>query len=444
MTTRRLPTRWLATLGLLFATTVFAAPPTAPSSPRVHPSRGTTLDRVVAVVNDGVVLESDLNSEVQAVSQRLRAQNVPLPADQVVREQVLERLVLETIQDQHAEHAGITVSDEQVNAALQDIARRNNVSFEQLPNKLAAEGLVYADYRGNLRREIQRQLLRARDVVQRISITPRELEQYIERQKGTASANNEYNISHILIAIAQDANPGQLAAARSKAEDLVTRARGGEAFNQLAVSYSDSQTALDGGTLGWLKGPALPTFLADIVPRMKPGQISDVIQTGSGFHLVRLNDTRTITNTQIVKQTHLRHILLKTTEIQDDATVRQKLSEMRAQILAGADFAVLAKASSVDPGSAIEGGDLGWTTLESFAPEFSRQADQLKDNEISEPFQTQFGWHIVQMLGRRDFDNTATAEREQAFEQLRASRVDEATEIWLQQLRDEAYVELKL
>ncbi|HMI36300.1 MAG TPA: peptidylprolyl isomerase [Steroidobacteraceae bacterium] len=444
MTTRRLPTRWLATLGLAFATTVFAAPPTAPSSPRVHPSRGTTLDRVVAVVNDGVVLESELDSEVQAVSLRLRAQNVALPAEQVVREQVLERLVLETIQDQHAEHAGITVSDEQVNSALQDIARRNNVSFEQLPNKLAAEGLVYADYRSNLRREIQRQLLRARDVVQRISITPRELEQYIERQKGTASANNEYNISHILVAIAQDANPGQLTAARSKAEDLVTRARNGEAFNQLAVSYSDSQTALDGGTLGWLKGPALPTFLADIVPRMKPGQISDVIQTGSGFHLVRLNDMRMVTNTQIVKQTHLRHILLKTTEIQDDATVRQKLSEMRAQILAGADFAVLAKASSVDPGSAIEGGDLGWTTLESFAPEFVRQADQLKDNEISEPFQTQFGWHIVQMLGRRDFDNTATAEREQAFEQLRASRVDEATDIWLQQLRDEAYVELKL
>ena len=445
MTTRRLPTRWLATLGLAFATTVFAAPPTAPSSPRVHPSRGTTLDRVVAVVNDGVVLESELDSEVQAVSLRLRAQNVALPAEQVVREQVLERLVLETIQDQHAEHAGITVSDEQVNSALQDIARRNNVSFEQLPNKLAAEGLVYADYRSNLRREIQRQLLRARDVVQRISITPRELEQYIERQKGTASANNEYNISHILVAIAQDANPGQLTAARSKAEDLVTRARNGEAFNQLAVSYSDSQTALDGGTLGWLKGPALPTFLADIVPRMKPGQISDVIQTGSGFHLVRLNDMRMVTNTQIVKQTHLRHILLKTSEVEDDATVQQKLAAMRAQILAGtAEFAVLAKTSSADPGSAIEGGDLGWTALETFVPEFAHRADALKDNEISEPFKTQFGWHIVQMLGRRDFDNTATAEREQAFEQLRASRVDEATDIWLQQLRDEAYVELRL
>jgi peptidyl-prolyl cis-trans isomerase SurA len=444
MTTRRLTTRWLASVALCLSAAAYAVAPAAPPSPRAQASRGTPLDRIVAVVNDGVVLESELNNEVQVVTQRLRAQNVALPAEQVVREQVLERLVLELIQEQRAERAGISVSDEQINAALQDIAQRNNVSFNQLPDKLASEGLVYADYRRNLRREIQRQLLRGRDVMQRISVSPRELDQYIERQKGTASAKGEFNVSHILVAIAQDASPGQLAAARAKAEDLVTRARNGEAFNQLAVSFSDSQTALDGGSLGWLKGPALPTFLADVVPRMKPGQISEVIQTGSGFHLVRLNDMRSITTAQIVKQTHLRHILLKTSEIQDDATVRQKLTEMRTQILAGADFAVLAKAGSADPGSAIEGGDLGWTTLDNFAPEFSRQAESLQDNEISEPFKTQFGWHIVQMLGRRDFDNTATAEREQAFQQLRESRVDEATEIWLQQLRDEAYVELRL
>jgi peptidyl-prolyl cis-trans isomerase SurA len=223
------------------------------------------------------------------------------------------------------------------------------------------------------------------------------------------------------------------------------RAAKGEPFNQLAVSYSDSQTALEGGALGWLKGPALPTFLADIVPRMKPGQVSDIVQTGSGFHIVRLNETRSGSGPQIIKQTHLRHILMTTNEVQDDATVRQKLSELRAQVLAGSsDFAVLAKASSADPGSAVDGGDLGWTTLDTFVPEFSRQAEQLKDNEISEPFKTQFGWHIVQLLGRRDFDNTATAERTQAMIQLRESRVDEATEIWLQQLRDEAYVELRL
>jgi len=439
--------KFLILWGLLPAALVWGALPAgAADTPaaRAHASRGTTLERVVAVVNDGVVLQSELDAQVSEVTQRLRAQNVALPPDKVIRDQVLERLVLEEVQAQHAEHAGIVVSDEQVNAALQDIAVRNKVSFDQLPDKLASEGLVYADYRKNLRREIQRQMLRGRDVVQRINISPRELDQYIERQKGTASANSEYNVAHILVAIPQDANPTQLAAARAKAEDIAARAAKGEAFDRLAVSYSDSQTALEGGALGWVKGPSLPTFLADVVPRMKPGEISGVLQTGSGFHLVRLNDMRTGAGQQIIKQTHLRHILLKTTEVQDDATVRQKLTDMRTQILAGADFAVLAKTSSADPGSAVEGGDLGWTTLETFVPEFARHAEALKDNEISEPFKTQFGWHIVQVLGRRDFDNTATAEREQAFQQLRESRVDEATEIWLQQLRDEAYVELRL
>jgi peptidyl-prolyl cis-trans isomerase SurA len=440
-----LPLAAMAAFALCVVTTAATAADAAAPAARAKASRGVPLDRVVAVINDGVVLESELNEQVAEITQRLRSQNVALPEASVLRDQVLERLVLEEVQEQHADRAGIVVSDEQVNAALQDIASRNKVSFDQLPEKLASEGLVYADYRKNLRREIQRQMLRTRDVIQRINISPRELDQYIERQKNTASANNEYNVAHILIAVAQDASPTQLAAAKQKADDVAARAAKGEPFNQLAVTYSDSQTALEGGALGWLKGPSLPTFLADVVPRMKPGQVSEVLQTGSGFHLVRLNDMRTVATTQIVKQTHLRHILLKTSEVEDDATVQQKLATMRAQILAGtADFAVLAKTSSADPGSAVEGGDLGWTVLETFVPEFAHQADALKDTEISEPFKTQFGWHIVQMLGRRDFDNTATAEREQAYAQLRESRVDEATDIWLQQLRDEAYVELRL
>ncbi len=411
---------------------------------RAKASHGELLDRVVAVVNDGVVLDSELTSQVNEVTQRLRAQKVQLPADQVVREQVLERLVVETIQAQRADKAGIIVSDEQVNAALEDIAKRNKVAFDKLPEMLSAEGLVYADYRANLRREIQRQMLRSRDVVQRIAVSPRELDQYIERQKNTATAANEYNVSHILIAVAQDATPAQLASARAKADDIAARATKGEAFDQLAISFSDSQTALEGGALGWLKGPALPTFLAEVVPRMQAAQVSAVLQTGSGFHVVRLNEMRLGTGTQIIKQVHLRHILLTTNEVQDDATVKQKLGEMRAQILGGADFAVLAKASSTDSGSAVEGGDLGWSTLETFVPEFAKTAAALKENEISEPIRTQFGWHIVQLLGRRDFDNTATAQREQAYMQLRESRVDEATDVWLQQLRDEAYVELRL
>jgi peptidyl-prolyl cis-trans isomerase SurA len=429
----------------LGAACIAAAATTETPVPRAHPTHGETLDRVVAVVNDGVVTESELNAEVRDVTRRLRAQQVNLPSDDVMRSQVLERLVLETIEQQRADHAGIIVSDEQVNAALQDIARRNSVKFDQLPEKLAEEGIVYSDFRNNLRREIQRQMLRNRDVVQRINISPRELDHYMERMKGTASAGNEYNVSHILVAVAQDASPEQMAAARKKAETVEARAAKGEDFSQLAVSYSDSQTALEGGSLGWIKGPSLPTFLAEVVPRMKPGQVSELLQTGSGFHVVRLNDVRTAGGAQMIKQVHLRHILLKTTEVEDDAIVKQKLTEMRSEVLAGnADFAVLAKASSADPGSAIDGGDLGWTTLDTFVPDFAQVAAGLKDQEISQPFRTQYGWHIVQKLGERDFDNTATAQREQAYAQLRESRVDEATDVWLQQLRDEAYVEIRL
>jgi len=411
---------------------------------RAQASRGVELDRVVAVVNDGVVLESELDAQVREVTQRLTSQNVSLPPEAVMRSQVLEQLVLEEIQAQRAERAGISVSDEQVNAALEDIARRQQVPFAQLPEKLAETGYVYADFRASLRREIQRELLRSRDVVQRINISPRELDQYLEKQQKSVSPNAEYNVSHILVAVAQDAAPADMLAARQKAQGLAARIANGESFSQLAVTFSDSQTALDGGSLGWRKGPELPTFLADIVGRLKPGETSEVIQTPTGFHLVRLNEIRAGSGPQIIEQVHLRHILIKTNEVQDDPTVKQKLADMRQRILGGEDFAVLAKATSEDPGSAVQGGDLGWSKLDAYVGAFAQTAEGLQQNEISEPFKTDFGWHIVQMLGRRRFDNAANAAREQAFAQLRESRVDEATELWLQQLRDEAYVEMRL
>jgi peptidyl-prolyl cis-trans isomerase SurA len=424
-------------IGLGFAVTAGAVQ--APLS-----TRGDSLDRIVAVVNDGVVLESELAAATNEVRERLQSQKVTLPAEAVLRSQVLERLVLEEIQQQRAERAGITASDEQVNAALEDIARRNGIPFADLPAKLGGQGIVYADYRQQLKREIQRQMLRGRDVMQRISISPRELDQYLEQQKKTATASSEYNVSHILIAVAQDAPPAAVAEASQRAQDIVVRARKGEDFAQLAVTYSASQTALEGGALGWRKGPELPTFLAEVVAQLKPGEVSEVLQTATGFHIVRLNDKRSTGGSQIVEQVHLRHILIKTNEVMDDATVRQKLAQMRERILAGEDFAVLAKTNSEDPGSAINGGDLGWSQLSAYVGAFGTEANKLKDNEISAPFRTEYGWHIVQMLGRRQFDNTETAAREQAYEALRDARLDEATEAWLQQLRDEAYVEIRI
>jgi peptidyl-prolyl cis-trans isomerase SurA len=407
--------------------------------------KGVLLDKVVAIVNDGVVLESELAEQIKEIESRLRDQRVVLPSQDVLRSQVLDRLIVEEIQAQHADRAGIKISDEQVNAAMADIAQRQNITLAQLPDRLAGEGIDYAQYRNELRREIARQILRQRDVVSRIVVTPHELEQYLEHQKKTASAANEYNVSHILIALAQDAKPGQLATAIKLAHDVDERARNGEDFSKLAVTYSQSETALEGGALGWRKGTELPTFLADAIARMKPGEISDVIQTPSGFHIVKLNETRSAGGPQIIQQLHLRHILLKPTEIEDDATVQQRLARWREQILSGKEqFAVFAKTYSQDPSSAINGGDLGWEEPTTFVPEFAAAASKLKEGEISQPFRTQYGWHILQMLGKRDFDNTNEAARERAFTAMRDSRVEEATELWLQQIRDESYVDRRL
>jgi peptidyl-prolyl cis-trans isomerase SurA len=431
------------TLCLLGTTLGVGASGSAQAAELSH--KGELLDRIVAVVNDGVVLQSDLDALMAQITARLRNQNVALPPESVLRSQVLDQLVTEEIESQRADRAGIKVSDEQVNAALTEIARQQNVSFEDLPARLAQDGIDYAYYREQLRREIAREILQQQEVIQRIVVTPRELDQYIANQQNTVSGLYEYDASNILIAVAQDASPDQLAKARALAHDIDERAKRGEDFAKLAVAYSQAETALQGGALGWRKGSELPTFLADDIARLKPGAVSDVIQTSTGFHIVKLNARRAAGGEQVVQQVHLRHILMKPTELVDDATVQQRLATMRAQILAGKEeFAVLARTNSQDPGSAINGGDLGWSELSTFVPAFSAVVATLKDGEISQPFHTQFGWHIVQLLGRRDFDNTKDAERERAFEALRNGRIDEATEQWLQQLKDAAYVKQQL
>jgi len=406
-------------------------------------TRGELLDRVAAIVNDGVVLSSELDAQIDLVSERLRAQKMELPPQNVLRQQVLERLVLQEIQMQRANKDGIKVSDEMLNTALEDIAKRNNLTLSQLPGALAAQGIDYAAYRDDMRREIVLSLLRQRDVLQHIVITPREIDQYLDRQAHTPSERNEYNVSHILIAVAQDASQAQLEQASKRATDVYDRAKGGEDFAKLAVAYSNSQTALEGGALGWRKGSELPTFLADVVAKLKPGEVSEPLRTPTGFHIVRLNSVRGEQQQTIVSQVHVRHILMKTNELADDATVRQKLSAIRERIEKGEDFAGIAQITSEDPGSAANGGDLGWTSPDAFTPEFSKVIEGLKEGEISEPFHSQYGWHIAQVLGRRQYDNTDEVKRRQAAEAIRASKADEETELWLRRLRDDAFVEYK-
>jgi peptidyl-prolyl cis-trans isomerase SurA len=381
--------------------------------------------------------------QMDAVTKRLVDQKVELPSQNVLRQQVLDRLILQEIQAQRAKRVGLTISDEQLNSALQEIAVRNKIPFDQLPTALGAQGVDYKVYRESMRKELMLTTLRQRDVIAHINVTPRELDQYLARQQSAAS-NDDFNVSHILLSLPAAATPQQLEEISKKADDLSKRAAKGEDFGQLAIANSNSQTALDGGALGWRKGAQLPQFILDLVTRMKPGEVSEPVRTPSGYHIVKLNERRGGEAQVIINQIHVRHILIKTNELDDDETVRQKLAKLRERILKGEAFAGIASTTSEDPGSAPDGGDLGWTGPGTFVPEFDKAIADLKPNEITEPFKTRYGWHIVQLLGTRTYDSTDDVRRQKAFAAIRESKADEETELWLRRLRDDAFVETKM
>jgi peptidyl-prolyl cis-trans isomerase SurA len=428
-----------------FLALVCLAAAAAHAQTREASSSGTLLDRVAATVNDGVVLTSELEEQIFQISERMREQRMEMPPQNILRQQVLDRLVLQELQMQRADRAGIRVSDEILNNAMQDVADRNKIRLQDLPAALASQGIDYASFRENMRKELAMQMLQQRDVVARINVSPREIDQYLERRKKMPSEANTYNISHILIAVPPAATPEELDEANKKAEDVYKRATAGEDFGALAVSFSNAQTALEGGSLGDRKGSELPTFLGEAIATMKAGDVTKPIRTPSGYHLVKLNELKGGGAQSIENQVHVRHILIKPNELQDDATVQQKLATIRDRIVnKGENFMAVASVVSEDPGSAADGGDMGWAGPGTYVPEFDRQVSQLQPDEISQPFRTQFGWHIVQLLGRRQFDTTEEMQRRQAFQALRAAKVDEETELWLRRLRDEAYVESKL
>ncbi len=408
-------------------------------------SNGELLDRIAAVVNDGVVLNSQLEEQTEEITARLRQQNTELPARNVLRQQILERLVVEEIQMQRAGKLGLQVSDEMLNGALDDVAKRNNIGFADLPQALAQQGIDYRTFRDEIRRQMTLQLLRQRDVIARINVSPRELEQFMTRQQNAPDRNAEYNVSHILISVPVSASPEQIEAREARAKEVFSKAAGGEDFAQLAVTFSDSSTNIEGGSLGWRRGSQLPSILAEQVPKMKVGQTSQPIRTPSGFHLFRLNEVRGGVQQQVVAQVHARHILLRTNELEDDQTVQQKLANIRTRIVDGKeDFAAIAAVTSQDPGSAADGGDLGWAGPGTFVPEFEKQIDALSENEITQPFKSQYGWHIIQLLGRRQHDSTDDIRRQRAFAELREAKAEEETELWLRRLRDEAFVEYRM
>jgi len=403
---------------------------------------GVLLDRIVAVVNDGVVLKSELDDRVAQIDANMRARGVPpLPRDQI-EDQVLERLIIQETQHQRAHRLGIEIDDDSLNRMLTTIAQRNGIAFNELPQALAQQGVDYQRYREESRREMQIEQLRSRDVYSHINVSQSEIDAYLRKMSGR-DESTEYHLSHILISIPTGASNEQIEEARKRALELRERASGGEDFSRLAVAYSAGAQALQGGDLGWRKLSAVPTIFVDPVLRLKAGEVSDPIPSPSGFHLVRLDETRG-TSRIVITQRHVRHILVTPNEVLTEQMAYQKIVALRERIVAGEDFATIARENSDDHASASNGGDLGWSAPDSYAGAFEDALKGLRPNDLSQPVHTEFGWHLIELLETREHDDTEEQQRNIAFQELRKQKAEVETDHWERQLRDEAYVEIHL
>ena len=404
---------------------------------------GVLLDRIAAVVNEGIILQSQIESKIRLVVDQLREQRTQLPPRDVIEQQVLEQLIVQEVQLQRAQRLGIRVPDQMLNQTLQQVAQRNGISLSQLPNALSSQGIDYSQYREDMRNDMILDALMQRDVIARISVSEREIERFLQRQESSLGDQIDYDISHILIALGQVPSPEEVEAAEQKAEEIHQQLVAGAEFAESAVAYSDGQNALDGGRLGWRRGAQLPPVFFDVVRDMQPGDISPPIRSPSGVHLLKLDDVRG-SDRVIELQHHTRHILLRPDEILDDRAIKSKLERIRVRIVEdGEDFNDVARLESDDPGSGPLGGDLGWNTPGTFVPVFEEEVAALQPGQVSEPFRTEFGWHIVELIDRQERDTTEEVQRSRAIEAIRASKREQETEIWLRQLRDEAYVELR-
>ncbi|MGA9855474.1 MAG: peptidylprolyl isomerase [Gammaproteobacteria bacterium] len=404
-------------------------------------STGVLLDRVVAVVNDQVILQSELDVRVAAITRQIQAEGTTLPPENILRKQVLDQTIITKLELQQAAIKGISVSDDALNQTVNRIAERNGITFNQLPEKLQQSGINYADFRQELRNQLIIHNLQQQLVNDQMHITPREIQAQIAMDAANGNANSQYHISQILVTLPLDPSAAQVAEARKKAQDIYQQIKKGADFAAMAVEYSQGQQALKGGDLGWRKGSELPTIFADVIRQMKPGDVTEPLSSPSGFHILKLDDVKRADNKVLVNQTHARHILLRPSAIMTDAQAQAKLEDLRKEILNGADFAKLAEKYSEDPGSASNGGDLGWLDPGATVPEFQSQMDKLQVGEISEPFKTQFGWHIVQVLGRRQVDQTQEYTRNKAYEAIYARKSEEIIQNWTTALRGSAYIE---
>jgi peptidyl-prolyl cis-trans isomerase SurA len=402
------------------------------------------LDRVVAVVNSDVVTRLELDSQVRMATGRLQRQGTPLPPSDLLERQLLERIITSRVLTQSAKEAGLRIDDGQLQRAMERIAADNKFTPDQLRASVEKDGGDFAGFREEVRSEILISRLKEKEVDSKIVITDAEIDAYLRNQAAQGGKDDEYSLAHILVVVPEEANPEQIKAKKTIAERALGQLKSGADFRQVSASFSDAQNALEGGTLGWRTSARLPEVFVDGVKGLKVGEVSQILRSPNGFHILKLLDKRGSESPVMVQQTHVRHILIRTNEVVSENDAKQRLGDLRERVVIGnADFAELARMHSEDA-SASRGGDLGWISPEDTVPEFRRAMDALKPGELSEPVRSSFGWHLIQVMERRDEDMSKERQRVVARQTIRQRKAEEAYQEWVRLQRDKAYVEYRL
>jgi len=401
------------------------------------------LDRIVAIVDQTVITEQELENRIRTVTAQFKKQETELPAENILRKQILERLISDALQLQYAAQTGLKVDDNQLDKTIERIAEQNQMSLTEFSDALNRDGISMTKFRADIRNEITIARLREREVESRVNVSESEIDNFLTTQASSNENQDEFEISHILIRTPEEGTPEEIQKAKAKVDEVIKALQAGTSFAKVSASFSDAPNALEGGNLGWKSGTQVPTLFLDALKTMQAGDISAPLRSPNGFHIFKLTNKRGGNSPLVIEQTHARHILIKLSEVVSEKDGKQKMDNIKERLDNGEKFEVLARQFSED-GTASSGGDLGWVNPGDTVPQFEKAMNELKDNQISEPVRSPFGWHIIQVLERRKQDMSKEAARLKARQEIRARKADEAYQDWVRELRDRAYVELRL
>jgi peptidyl-prolyl cis-trans isomerase SurA len=401
------------------------------------------MDRIIAVVDQNVITEQELADRIRTVSAQLEKNGTELPPQNVLEKQILERLIVDSLQLQMAAQTGIKIDNTQLDKTIERIAAQNKLNLDEFKAALEKDGISISKFREDIRNEITIARLREREVDNRLTISEGEVDNYLTTQANSGGGQDEFEVSHIMIRTPEDTSPEDLQKAKTKTQAALKQLADGAAFSKVSAAFSDAPNALEGGTMGWRKGDQMPTLFLDAIKTLQVGEVSKPIRSPNGFHILKLTNKRGSSSSLVVGQTHARHILIKISEVMSDKEAKRKMDGIKERLDNGGKFEALARQYSED-GSANSGGDLGWVNPGDTVPPFEKAMNELKVNEISAPVQSPFGWHVIQVLERRQQDMSKEAARLKARQEIRARKSEESYQDWIREMRDRAFVELRL